>query len=101
MTTYVNLIPYLFNDIALPHRCEIWAVKGADYLPTSHGSETFNAIEIGVFDGHHTIFRKDGFRKVVNELPVDEHITSVCNDFFTLLTHPRLQVLEQNEVAGS
>mmetsp|Transcript_23317 Transcript_23317/g.41783 ORF Transcript_23317/g.41783 Transcript_23317/m.41783 type:complete len:210 (-) Transcript_23317:860-1489(-) len=78
---------HLFNHIALPHRDEIRSIKSAHYLTTSHCSEAFDAVKIGMLNSHHTTFSKDGFRKIVNELPIDEDIASVGNDLFTLLTH--------------
>ena len=90
---------YLLDDIALPHRDQIRPVEGANHLATGHCREALDPIEVGVFDGHHSVFGKYRLGEVVNQLPIYENVAPVRDDLVALLTHSCLSTCASNAKA--
>lgn len=62
-------------------------VKCRGDFTTRNKCQSFDTLKVGMLDGHDTLFRKDGFRVVVDQLSVDETCDTVGGDLFNLGLH--------------
>lgn len=59
---------------------QVGPLERARDLATSYKREPLDALKVCVLDSEDALIREEGFRVVVDELPVDENVDTVCGD---------------------
>ena len=75
------------NRFASTEGSTVWRVESGKDVGAKNGRESFNTIEVGMFDNHDAGVSQKLLWVVVDQLSVDEDVGSMGQDFLNLIVH--------------